>query len=81
MRRRRNARAIQENYLGIQSRLAEIERRRGENGENGVEVGMEGVLGELERGDRERDWELIESIFGPIRGSNDPTDTRAGNGG
>ena len=61
-RRRRNARALRENLTNIQTRLAEIERRRNENDTT--------THLELEGENRDRDWEYLESLFGSSSPSN-----------
>ena len=72
-RRRRNARTLRENFLNIQSRLAEIERQRvneemlgnGLGGEDGDGGGMVNLNGE----NRDRDWEVSVNIYEVVCGS------------
>lgn len=57
-RRRRHARVLRENFVNIQERLAEIERRRGEAAAAAA-GGAEGNEGGLPRGaDSRQDWEV-----------------------
>ena len=65
-RRRRNARALQENFLNIQSRLAEIEARRMERegmGGTGGAGGLEDGMINLEGDNRNQDWEVSIAVF------------------
>ena len=62
-RRRRNARALQENFLNIQSRLAEIEARRMEREGMGGTGGLEDGMINLEGDNRNQDWEVSIAVF------------------
>jgi len=83
-RRRRNAAALadalRDNFSRVQSRLAEIERRRNDlDGNNGDGNGDNVVVDfELQEEKLREDWECLEQLFGPIP-MNTPHDNHSTN--